>query len=39
VEAKVDERLNIGSSAGWADRLGTTALFAWWLLAIGGILL
>ncbi len=23
----------------WAERFGTTALFAWWILVIGGILL
>jgi hypothetical protein len=38
-EAKMNERLTIGRSAGWADRLGTTAVLAWWVLTIGGILL
>jgi hypothetical protein len=35
----MNERLTIGRSAGWADRLGTTAVLAWWVLTIGGILL
>lgn len=29
----------LGSSASWAERLGTTAVFAWWVLTIGGLLL
>jgi hypothetical protein len=24
-------------SARWAERLGTAALFAWWVLSIGGL--
>jgi hypothetical protein len=35
----MSKRLNIGTSAGWADRLGTAAVFAWWVLAISGMLL
>lgn len=27
------------SSAGWAERLGSAALLAWWMLTIAGILL
>jgi hypothetical protein len=35
----MNERLlDIGSGARWADRLGTTAVFAWWLLTISGLL-
>jgi hypothetical protein len=30
---------SFSSSAGWAERLGTTAVFAWWVLTIGGLLL
>jgi hypothetical protein len=26
-------------SAGWAERLGIGAVFAWWVLTIGGLLL
>jgi hypothetical protein len=26
-------------SVGWAERLGTVAVFAWWLLIVGGVLL
>ena len=31
-------KLSIGSGA-WIERFGTTAIIAWWLLAVGGILL
>jgi hypothetical protein len=27
------------SSGAWAERFGTTAIIAWWILAVGGILL
>jgi len=27
------------SSAGWAERIGNAAVFAWWALTIGGLLL
>jgi hypothetical protein len=27
------------SGAGWAERLGTTAVLAWWVLTVGSILL
>ena len=33
------EMLKVGRSAGWMERLGTTAVFAWWVLTIGGLLL
>lgn len=26
-------------SARWAERLGTAALLAWWVLSVGGLLL
>ena len=26
-------------SAGWAERFGTTAIVAWWLLTVGSIFL
>lgn len=29
----------IGDGGRWAERFGTGAVFAWWLLTIGGILL
>jgi hypothetical protein len=32
------DRLDFGGTARWADRLGTTAVFAWWLLTLGGVL-
>jgi hypothetical protein len=32
-------RRRLIGGAGWAERLGTTAVFAWWLLTIGGLLL
>ena len=35
----MSKRLNIGTSARWADRLGTTAVFTWWVLAMSGLLL
>ncbi len=31
-------KVSIGSGA-WTERLGTAAIIAWWLLALGGILL
>ena len=34
----MNERNGFGS-AGWVERFGTTAVFAWWVLTIGGILL
>jgi hypothetical protein len=33
------QMLNIGRSVGWIDRFGTTAVLAWWVLTIGGLLL
>lgn len=33
------ELLKLGRSARWADTLGTGAVFAWWLLAAGAMLL
>ena len=33
------QRLGIGKVVRRADRLGTTAVSAWWLLTIGGMLL
>lgn len=35
----MNERFSMGGGAHWADRLGTTAVFAWWLLTTGGLLL
>jgi hypothetical protein len=35
----MSERKRVIGSAGWAERLGTTAVLAWWLLAVGGLLL
>jgi hypothetical protein len=35
----MNDMLKIGRSAGWVDRLGTTAVFAWWVLSIGGLLI
>jgi hypothetical protein len=32
-------RNRFGGSATWAERLGTAAMFAWWALTIGGLLL
>lgn len=34
----MNERNGFGGSAGWVERFGTTAVFAWWVLTIGGIL-
>lgn len=31
-------KLSIGSGA-WAERFAIAAVFAWWILALGGILL
>lgn len=35
----MSERNRCTSNAGWVGRLGTTAVLAWWVLTIGGILL
>ncbi len=35
----MNERFSVSRSAVWADRLGTTAVFAWWVLMVGGLLL
>ncbi len=32
-------RNRVISSAGWAERLGTAAVLAWWALTISGLLL
>ena len=32
----MNDRLGFGGGTRWADRLGTSALFAWWLLTLGG---
>jgi hypothetical protein len=35
----MSERDRLVGSAGWAERLGSAAVFAWWMLTIAGILL
>jgi hypothetical protein len=35
----MDARFNPSGSARWIDGLGTTAVFAWWLLTLGAVLL
>jgi hypothetical protein len=35
----MSKRNGFSGSAGWVERFGTTAVFAWWMLTIGGLLL
>ncbi len=35
----MSERSKVGRGAGWVDRLGTIAVFAWCVLTIGSLLL
>lgn len=35
----MNHTLKLGRSASWVDRLGTTAVLAWWVLSIGGLLI
>jgi hypothetical protein len=38
MEATMSARKRYAGSATWVERLGTAALLAWWVLAIGGLL-
>jgi hypothetical protein len=38
MQATMSARKRCVGSATWVERLGTAALFAWWVLAIGGLL-